>query len=120
MGYEYAITKDGDSFTWKIGYKGDITIIEEGTDNKEELQDFMMAVGNSKTVLSQLIIWVSLFLIIAVISILLYKKNKKLLKDGAIVILLASGIALYIIMDASFDLNSALQEVKHHYLRLSK
>jgi hypothetical protein len=119
MDYEYTVTKEENSFSWKVGYKGDITTIEESIDNKDELQNFMMAVSDSKLILSKLIISLSYFLIVAVISFLLYKKNRKILKDGAIVIVLASIIALYIAIDASVDLSIALQDLKLHYLRLT-
>ncbi len=119
MDYEYTVTKEENSFSWKIGYKGDITTIEESIDNKDELLNFMMAVSDSKLILSKLIISLSYFLIVVVFSFFLYKKNRKLLKDGAIVIVLASIIALYIAIDASVDLSNALQDVKLHYLRLT-
>lgn len=119
MGYEYTVTKEDNTFSWKAGYKGDITTIEESIDNKDELQSFMTAVSDSKLILSKLIISLSYFLIVAVISFFLYKKNRKILKDGAIVIVLASIIALYIAIDASVDLSIALQDVKLQYLRLT-
>lgn len=118
MGYSYSVTKEDNTFFWKIGYKGDMTTIEESIDNKEELQSFMTAVSDSKLILSQLIISLLYFLIVAVISFVLYKKNRKLLKDGAIAIILASIIALYIAINASVDLSIALQDLKLHYLRL--
>ena len=79
----------------------------------------MMAVSDSRVILSKLIISLSYFLIVAVLSFFLYKKNRKILKDGAIVVVLASIIALYIAIDASFDLSIVLQDAKFHYLRLT-
>ena len=61
MDYEYTVTKEENSFSWKVGYKGDITTIEESIDNKDELQNFMMAVSDSKLILSKLIISLSYF-----------------------------------------------------------
>ena len=119
MGYEYIVTKEKNTFSWKVGYKGDITTIQESIDNEDELQNFMMAVSDSRVILSKLIISLSYFLIVAVLSFFLYKKNRKILKDGAIVVVLASIIALYIAIDASFDLSIALQDAKFHYLRLT-
>ena len=119
MGYEYTITKEQNTFSWKVGYKGDITTIQESIDNEDELQNFMMAVSDSRVILSKLIISLSYFLIVAVLSFFLYKKNRKILKDGAIVVILASIIALYIAIDASFDLSIVLQDAKFHYLRLT-
>lgn len=119
FGYEYTVTKEENSISWKIGYKGDITTIEESIENQEELQNLMMAVSDSKWILSKLIISLSYFLIVAVISFFLYKKNKKILKDGAIIVVLASIIALYIATDSSIYLSIALQDAKFHYLRLT-
>ena len=119
MDYEYTVTKEENSFSWKVSYKGDTTTIEESIDNKDELQNFMMAVNDSQLILSKLIISLSYFLIVAVISFLLYKKNRKILKDSAIVVVLASIIALYIAIDASVDLSIVLQEAKLYYLRLT-
>ncbi len=79
----------------------------------------MMAVSDSKGILSKLIISVFNFLFVAVISFFLYKKNRKTLKDSAIVVVLASMVALYIAIDASYDLSIALHDMKHHYLRLT-
>ena len=119
MGYEYIITKEKNTFSWKVGYKGDITTIQESIDNEDELQNFMMAVSDSRVILSKLIISLSYFLIVAVLSFFLYMKNRKILKDGAIVVVLASIIALYIVIDASIDLSIVLQDAKFHYLRLT-
>ena len=119
MGYEYIITKEKNTFSWKVGYKGDITTIQESIDNEDELQNFMMAVSDSRVILSKLIISLSYFLIVAVLSFFLYKRNRKILKDGAIVVVLASIIALYIVIDASIDLSIVLQDAKFHYLRLT-
>ena len=119
MGYEYIIAKEKNTFSWKVGYKGDITTIQESIDNEDELQNFMMAVSEGRGILSKLIISLSYFLIVAVLSFFLYKKNRKILKDGAIVVVLASIIALYFAIDASFDLSIALQDAKFHFLRLT-
>ncbi|MNC20493.1 hypothetical protein D3C75_684460 [compost metagenome] len=119
MGYEYSVTKEGNSFSWRVGHKGDITTIKESIDNKDELQNYMMAVSDSKRIFSKLIISSSYFIIVAVSCFFLYKKNRKILKDVAVVFLLASIIALYIAIEASFDLSFALQDIKMHYLRLT-
>ena len=56
MGYEYTIIKEQNTFSWKVGYKGDITSIQESIDNEDELQNFMIAVSDSSATLSKLII----------------------------------------------------------------
>ena len=80
MGYEYIITKGKNTFSWKVGYKGDITTIQESIDNEDELQNFMMAVSDSRVILSKLIISLSYFFIVAVLSFFLYKRIEKYLK----------------------------------------
>ncbi|WP_160036958.1 hypothetical protein [Paenibacillus sp. An7] len=119
MGYEYTVTQDEKSFSWKVGYKGNITTMEESIVNKDDLENFIMAVGEGKFILSKLIISLSYFFIVVIIAFILYKKNRKTLKDSAIVLVLASMIALYIAIDASYDLSIELQDIKFHYLRLT-
>lgn len=119
IGYEYTVTKEENSYSWKIGYKGEYTIIEESIDNEDDLGNFMMAVNDSKLKISKLVLWLTYFLIVAVISFYLYKKDRKTLKDGSIVIVLAIIISLYISIDAFIDLNILLKDVKLYYLRLT-
>ncbi|MGP4059567.1 hypothetical protein [Halobacillus sp. H74] len=120
MGYEYTITKEKNTFLWKVGYKEDLTIIEESIHNEEQLQNFMRAVSDSKVILSKLIISLSYILIVAGISFFIYKKNRDSLKGGGTVVgVSASIIALYFAVDASFDLYIVLQDVKNHYLSLT-
>ncbi|MEK4521299.1 hypothetical protein NSQ95_13030 [Psychrobacillus sp. FSL W7-1457] len=119
LGYEYTVIKEQNNYLWKIGYKEDITIIEESTYNKEDLLKFRNAVIDSKLVLSKLIISVSYLLIVTITTFLLYKKNRKMLKDASAVITIFVGIAVYIAFKASFDLNSLLHDIKYFYLILT-
>lgn len=119
FGYEYTVLKEQNNFSWKVGYKGDISIIEESTANQDDLVNYMNAVNDSKLVAVKLITSVSYLLIIIITTLILYKKNRKILKDSAIVITMLAGIALYIAFKASFDLSSLLQDVKSYYLILT-
>ena len=119
FGYEYTVTKEGDLFSWEIRYKEDKTTIEENIDNVDELENFMTTVNESILSLSKLIISLTYLLIVAVISFYLYKKHRKLFKDGAIVIVLAIIISLSIAIDAYFDLSVLLQDIKLYYFRLT-
>ncbi|AWE08242.1 hypothetical protein DCE79_12925 [Lysinibacillus sp. 2017] len=119
FGYEYTVLKEQNNFSWKVGYKGDISIIEESTANQDDLVNYMNAVNDSKLVSVKLITSVSYLLIIIITTLILYKKNRKMLKDSAIVITMLAGIALYIAFKASFDLSSLLQDVKSYYLILT-
>ena len=118
FGYEYTITKEQKRFSWKIGYNGDVSIIEERATNEEDLVNYMNAVNDCKLVLVKLIVSVSYFLIVIITTLIIYKKNRKMLKDGGIIITIFACIAIYIAFKASFDLSSLLQDAKYYYLIL--
>ena len=119
MDYEYTLLKEQNKFTWKVGYNGDISIIEESDANHDDLVNYMNAVNDSKLVLVKLILSVSYLLIISITTFILYKKDRKKLKGGGIVITMLSGIALYIAFKSSFDLIRLLQDTKYFYLLLT-
>ncbi|MFJ7727840.1 hypothetical protein ACIQXV_16960 [Neobacillus sp. NPDC097160] len=119
LGYEYTVTKEQNKFSWKVGYKGDISIIEERAANEDDLVNYMNAVNDSKLVLVKLILSVSYFLIVIITTLILYKKNRKMLKDGGVIITILAGIAIYIAFKAPFDLSSSLQDAKYYYLILT-
>ena len=118
MGYEYTIMKEKHVVTWIIGYKGKLTNIEENSDNQDQLHNYMTAVSDGKIVSSKLIISLTYFFIVVLLACILYKKRRNIFKDGVIVIILASAMAIYIAMDTSIDLNRALKDIEHHYLEL--
>lgn len=47
LGYEYTVLKEQNKFSWKVGYKGDISIIQESDSNREDLENYMNAVNES-------------------------------------------------------------------------
>ena len=116
LGYEYTVTKEQNNFSWNVGYKGDISIVEEDTTNSDDLVNYMNAVNDSKMVLVKLIVSVSYLFIVIIITLILYKKNRKTLKDVGLIITILAGIAIYIAFKASFDLSSSLQNAKYYYL----
>ena len=89
------------------------------TANEEDLINYMNAVNDSKLVLVKLITSVSYFLIVIITMFILYKKNRKMLKDSGVIITILAGIAIYIAFKASFDLISLLQDTKYYYLTLT-
>ena len=120
FGYEYTVTKEqNNKFSWKIGYKGDISIIKESDANKKDLINYMYTVNDSKLVLVKLITSLSYFLIVIITTVILFKKDRKILKDSGIIISIFAGIAIYIAFQASFDLISLLQDTKYYYLTLT-
>ena len=119
LGYEYTVLKEQNKFSWKVGYKGDISIIQESDSNREDLENYMNAVNESNLVLAKLILSVLYLLIIIITTLILYKKNRKMLKDSGVVTTMLSGIAIYIAFKSSFELIRLLQDTKHYYLILT-
>ncbi len=119
FGYEYTITKDQNKFSWKVGYNGDIFIIEEIAASEDDLVYYMNAVNDSNLALAKLILSLSYFLIVTLTTLFLYKKNRKMLKDGSVIITIVAGIAIYIAFKASIDLSSSLKVAKYYYLTIT-
>ena len=119
LGYEYTILKEQNKFSWKVGYKRDILNIEESVANQDDLVNYMNAVNDSKVVLVKLILSISYFLIVIVTILILYKKNRKMLKDGGFIITILASVAIYIAFKATFELSSSLQDAKYYYLILT-
>ena len=53
LGYAYTIVKEQNKFTWKVGYKGDLSIIEESDANRDDLVNYKNAVNDSKLVVGK-------------------------------------------------------------------
>lgn len=119
LGYKYTVIKEQNKFSWKVGYKGDMSIIQQSSANEDDLVNYMNAVNDSKLVLVKLIVTVSYLLIIIITTLILYKKRRKILKDSGVVITVLAGIAIYIAFKASFDLIGLLQDTKYYYLTLT-
>lgn len=119
-GYHYTVTKDQNTFSWIVSYKGDTTSIEENVNNQADLVKYMNAVNDSGVEFAKLVLSLSYFFIIAIISLILYKKNRRILSDGKVIITILAGIALYIVFKASFDLTSTLQAAKYYYYVLTR
>lgn len=80
MGNEYTVSKEQNTFSWKVGYRGDISVIEEDTANEDNLDDFRVSVSNSKEALANLIIWRLYFLIVVITTLIFFKKKRKKLE----------------------------------------
>ncbi|MCA1031365.1 hypothetical protein LCL95_10040 [Bacillus timonensis] len=120
LGYEYSFIREPNSFIWKIGYNGEVTTFEETTDKKDELGEFMYNVNESTSHLTNIIIQVIYLSIVAGITIFLYRKSRKTLKDGgAVVIILAGSYAFYTGFNAAIDLFSTLHELENLYYFLT-
>lgn len=119
MGYQYTVTKEQSTFSWEIGYKGNTSIIEESTNNEQDLENFMFAVSDSQSELVELIITVAYTLIVVLITLFVYFKNRNILKGGRLIIALLVGFAIYNAVATSFDLSHSLQDARYYYLLLT-
>ncbi|MFD1019603.1 hypothetical protein [Thalassobacillus hwangdonensis] len=120
IGYTYVVTKEQGAFVWEIGYKGNSTIVDESKENEDVLEDYRTAVNEGQGALTTLMISGVYFLVAASLLIFLYKKNRKLLKNGGFIAgILACVIALTIVIDASIDLRSAVDNAEFYYLKIT-
>ena len=119
FGYEYSVTKEQTKFIWKVGYKGETAIIEKSANNQDDLENYKNAVDDSKLVFGTLIISLAYILIVIISTLILYKKNRKMLKDASVIMVLLTGIAVYIAFDSSLDLSRVLKDAQYYYLTLT-
>lgn len=115
FGYEYSVIKEQNKFTWKLGYKGDTFLIEENATNQDNLLNYMNAINDSKLVFTKLIISVSFLLIVIIIGFIRYKNNRKVFKEGNVVITILIVITIYITFKESLELSNLLQDVKYYH-----
>ena len=119
LGYEYTVTRENNIDTWVVRHKENINIIEETDENREDLQHFMYAVVDTHYGIPSLMIWISYFLFIVVLSYFLFKKGRKNVKYYAVIILFFMAISMYLVVDAFFELTTAYQSVKLYYYKLT-
>jgi hypothetical protein len=117
-GYQYTVIKEQNNFSWKIGHQENIFVIKESKDNREVLERFMHAVSDLKVQLFELVISISYFVIICIITLILYKKNKQILKGNGAIIVLFAGIAIWNVFLNSMDLSTLFMDAKFYYSML--
>ncbi len=118
-GYQYTVKKDQNTITWKIGHQDNLSIIKETIDNREELYRFQMAVGNIKSLIIEISISGTYFVIVVITTLIFYLKKRQIPKSALAIILMLAGIALYITFVSSIELNTAFQDAKFYYLILT-
>ncbi|SFD70185.1 hypothetical protein SAMN04488168_1784 [Bacillus sp. 491mf] len=119
-GYQYTMIEEQTNFTWKIGYRDNLVTLQENKDNTENLAHFRTAVRDIRRNIFEMILYVSYFLIIVLIALIFYKKNKQTFKRGRAIFVIFAGIALYATFTASIELNTALKDAKFYYSVLTK
>jgi hypothetical protein len=114
-GYEYKVTKNQEEITWEVGYKDHISVLEEIPANEENLELFRTAVSDIQSERVDLILSLCYFLIVVIIALFLFRKNRKLLKETGPFMAVFTAIAIYIAFGASADLINSLQDAKYYY-----
>ncbi|MDC2867908.1 hypothetical protein [Bacillus sp. BP-3] len=119
-GYQYTMINEQNNFTWKIGHRDSLFTIQENNDNTEKLMHFRTTIQDINMHIFETILYASYFLIVVLIALILYKKNKQILKKGRLIFVISVGIALYTTFTASIELNTALKDANYYYLMLTK
>ncbi|MGG0644551.1 hypothetical protein ABE021_11480 [Sporosarcina gallistercoris] len=119
MDYFYSVSKEQETYSWIVGYKEKISMIEENEENANVLENFMTAVNDAYLEWIELILSVSYFLLIVVTLVILYKKKRNMLNGYALLITSFGAIAFYIAVQAFFDLSRIVEELNYLYLLLT-
>lgn len=119
MGYQYIVVKEGETISWDIRYKGEHQLLEENSKNEKDLEKFMNSVNDSQLELDTLVIALSYLIVVVIITSVLYKKKRELLKGISIMtIVLASSLACYFALEAAIKLSRFLHDAKYYYYLL--
>ncbi|REB06404.1 hypothetical protein DVB69_11895 [Sporosarcina sp. BI001-red] len=119
MGYQYIVVKEGETISWDLRYKREHILLEENSENEKDLEKFMNSVNNSQLELATLVIALSYLLVVVIITSILYKKKRELLKGISIMtIVLASSLACYFAFEAAIKLSRFLHDAKYYYYLL--
>ena len=118
--YQYTVIKEHETFTWEIGYKGDVSVIKESEQNQEDLHRFMNIVGDISAQKLRLILSVCYLLLIVITVVIAQKKKKEMLKEALLLLIIGAlgGIAFYVAFQTTLELNHSLNDAKYYYLVL--
>ena len=121
MGYEYTVIKEENHvLSWQIGYKDNQLDIRESNSNRGHLDGFMDAVNDGELAFAELIIWSVYFLLLIIIALYFYNKNRKILKEASPAFIIFGGISIWLSFNAIMDLISIFKILnKTYYLLLS-
>jgi len=119
MGYEYTVIKEENHvLSWQIGYKDNQLVIQESKSNQVYLDNFMDAVHDGERAFAELIIWSVYFLLLIIIALYFYNKNRKILKEASPAFIIFGGISIWIVFKAIMDLNSTSKILNASYYSL--
>lgn len=118
LGYEYVTSIEKNSFSWKVGYKGEIFELDESADNEDDLEKFMRAISDGEMLFATLIISLSYFLVVVISTLILYKRKSNILKNASGIIVLLAVISIFIAFESAIDLNRILHNAQYYFLQL--
>lgn len=118
-GYQYTVLKEQDMNTWEIGFRDNLSIINETRDNAKELNAFRNVVNEVDLNQSYLVVSCAYLLFIAILTLVLFFKYKQVLKRSIIVVVVFSGIGVYYALGNVMDLQSALGDANYYYMLLT-
>ena len=118
--YQYTVIMEHETFTWEIGYKGNVSVIKESEQNQADLHRFMNVVGDISAQKLRLILSVCYLLLIVITVVIAQKKKKEMLKEALLLLIIGAlgGIAFYVAFQTTLELNHSLNDAKYYYLVL--
>lgn len=119
-GYQYKVIKEQETFTWEIGHKDKLIMIEETSTNSDQLEYFRRAVLDIHTKTFQLIISATYLLIIIISLVFVYiKKKPKVNGSNLSIILVLAMFAAFFTITTSMGLYASFRDAHYYYMTLT-
>ena len=119
-GYQYKVVMGQKPFTWEIGHKGSVLVIEESVNNRDRLENFRNSVEDIKVQKFKVGFSVFYLFVIGMVLVIAKRRKKEIGKKYLLIIVVLAGIALYYGLTASFGLNHSLRDAGFYYLGLTQ
>lgn len=117
--YQYKVIMGQKPFTWEIGHKGLVSVIEESENNLERLDTFRNSVEDIKIQKFKVGFPIFYLFVIGMVLVITKRRKKETGKEFLLIIMVFAGIAFYYGLTASFELNHSFQEAKYYYYVLT-
>ncbi|KAA0955919.1 hypothetical protein FQ087_15190 [Sporosarcina sp. ANT_H38] len=116
--YQYKVIMGQGPFTWEIGHKGSLFVIEESEINRDDLNTFRNSVEDIK--IQKFKVGFSVFYLFVIGMVLVIAKRRKngIGKEYLLIIIGLVGITFYYGLIASIGLNHSLRDAEFYYLGL--
>ncbi len=118
--YQYKVIMEKKPFTWEVGHKGSVSVIEESENNLERLDTFRNSVEDIKIQKFRVGFSVFYLFVIGMVFAIAKRRKKEIEKGNLLIIMVFAGIAFYYGWIASFELNNSLKDAGFYYLELTQ